>query len=261
MREKIKKVLRKIPYSDRTIFPIYALGRYCVNFIRFGTIDPVNHFVFKKHKLVYVVMPKVAQTAICNTCGNKEKKEYTKIKDLGIGEKKWKLSPEEKDYYTFTFVRNPFERLYSCHQSKYIADRDKYKRDILDFDYYMMGTWRKDPGFKKFVDKVCKMPDRLSDRHFKSQNLIANINAQTDIDYIGKYENLHEDFKKIQEKYGLDPLPHLNKSNNKKVDWRDSYTKEMVEKVYKRYKKDFELWYPNAKQELLDYIGNKSKSE
>jgi hypothetical protein len=252
----IKNYIKKRPWLLKLLFPLRQLQiflSYPYRLARYGAIDPREYFIFKKQQLVYLVNSKVAQTAIVNTCGNKNKEEYRGIRDKGLGEKKHHLSKEEQGYPLFTFVRNPFERLYSSYKSKYIADK-KYGKLALDFDYYMLGLIKKDKGFTHFVKIVSRIPDWASDRHFKSQySLIYRENRQS-LSLVGKYENLHSEFEELRTMFNLEPLPHMNKSSEKENEWMDAYTPELVDLVSKRYEEDLATWYPNAKDELLAHL-------
>lgn len=255
LKESVRKIIQTDNKFSIFIFTIYTFIKHIFSLIFRGSFEPAKFFIFKQKEIIYIVNSKVAQTSITNTCGTKIKEAYRGIKDPNLGIKKYGLNSHEKKMFTFSFVRNPFERLYSCHKSKLIADRSKYKREILDFDYYLLGIFRKDPGFEKFAKTVCKIPDRISDRHFKSQSFLLYKNRMKKPDYVGKYENLSNDFEPIRVKYGLENLPHLNSSEQgQKENWMDFYTPELVELVAKRYKTDLELWYPNAKKEILDYL-------
>jgi hypothetical protein len=254
----IKKIILEKSWLRKVIIPIYLLCKYPFLIYKYGTVDPPQYFVFKQKKLIYLVNSKVAQTAITNTCGNSIKKEYSKIKETHLGEKTYKLSKKETDYYSFTFIRNPFERIVSCYYSKYISDKIKYKKEILDFDFYLLGYIKKDKGFATFIKKISHIPDFLADRHFKSQWALIYSHNKLSLDFIGRYENLEQDFEHIQTTFSLDPLPHLNPSG--KNDWRDSFTQELVTLVAKRYKKDLETWYPNAEKELRTYLQKKKES-
>lgn len=74
--------------------------------------------------------------------------------------------------------------------------------------------------------------------------------------FIGKFENLTEDWKILQEKFGFADLPHKNATS--KDDWRDYYDVKTAKLVYKIYKKDFETFgYEDEYQKLLKYLENK----
>lgn len=256
LKHTIKEWIIKRKGLALKVMPLYAFFKYPIHLLQYGTIDPPEYFIFKQKKLIYLVNSKVAQTAITNTCGNSNKTEYSGIAEKHLGEKKFKLSGEEQGYFAFTFVRNPFERLASCYQSKYIADREKYNKPYLDFDFYMLGIIRRDRGFENFVKKVARIPDRFSDRHFKSQHALVHRESKKELNFVGRYEKINEDFEKLRGQFDLDELPHLNKSETKKADWRDRYTPELVRLIAKRYRKDLDTWYPTAEQELLAYLAN-----
>lgn len=60
----------------------------------------------------------------------------------------------------------------------------------------------------------------------------------------------------IQEKFDVKALPHFNQS--KHGNWKDYYTKETAELVYKTYKLDFEKYgYEESYRELITYIKEK----
>lgn len=250
--DPIKQYILARPKLRNLIVPTYILLRAPYYLIRFGTLDVPEYFIFKGKDLIYLVNPKVAQTTIKNTCGNKHKKEYAGIQETHLAESKKVLSKEEKQYFAFTMVRNPFDRLYSCYCSKYIADKEKSLKEVLDFDYYLGGLIKKDKGFAHFVRMVSRIPDCLADRHFKSQHALIHRQSRTTIDYIGKYEQLADDFEIVRKRFDLEELPHLNPSGKK--DWRAAYTPELIDLVAKRYKKDLEIWYPDAEQDVREYI-------
>ncbi len=75
--------------------------------------------------------------------------------------------------------------------------------------------------------------------------------------FIGKYENLINDFEKNKEQFDLGEIPHFNPSG--KQNWPLAYTPELLEKVYYRYRKDFDTGYPEARVELLEFLNSQDK--
>ena len=75
-------------------------------------------------------------------------------------------------------------------------------------------------------------------------------------DYLGKFETINKDFVVIKEKYNLKELSHINPSKNKKS-YKDYYTPELVEMVYKRYKNDVKKFdYQKEYRDLQKYVSN-----
>jgi|TARA_B100000676_G_scaffold310529_1_gene377406 hypothetical protein len=146
-----------------------------------------------------------------------------------------RIPKNKRSYYVFTFVRNPYDRLSSCYRSKFnMEDESKFI-----YSNYLFGYLRNDDTFDQFVKKVCRIPDFLSDRHFKSQNNIV-FSPGTNVEYIGKVENLPGDFDDLKEKFGFLDLTHRYKTSGKTSE--ELYTDETREMVYKRFRKDFEVF-------------------
>lgn len=133
--------------------------------------------------------------------------------------------------FKFAFVRNPFDRLVSCYKNKLI------KEDYAPIQKGYGSLFYGGMPFNEFAKNICKVPDYLSDRHFRSQTSYLYENNNLIVDFLGKYENISEDFKIIQEKYNLDDLPHYNRSQNTK-DYKEFYSRDIIDLVYKRYKDD-----------------------
>jgi len=253
-KDKIRDAVLARPRLARFVMPIVVALRHVQNLMRYGMADPVAYYVFKGRQLVYLVNPKVAQTTITNTAGNPIKKEYSSLQEGDYGHKTRTLTADEQSGYLFTFVRNPYARLYSCYRSKLIADKVKYNRPYGDFDFYLFGYISRDEGFATFVRKITKIPYRLADRHFKPQHFALYTDNTLPIAYVGRFENLQDDFEPVRTAYDLDPLPHLNPSKTTVEDWRDAYTPELIDLVASYYEADLSMWYPDATKELRAHV-------
>ncbi len=116
-------------------------------------------------------------------------------------------------YFTFTFVRNPWAR-YVSHM---FWTNNKFNKNFkLDF----------------FINEKLSQYDFVKDDH-------DNIG----VDYIAKFENYEQELKNFCRKFNLnvntDNIPHLNKS--KKYDYKDFYTKDLIDKVYEKEHKIIDL--------------------
>ena len=146
-------------------------------------------------------------------------------------------------FYTFCFVRNPFSRFYSAYKY-YLRGGNlrkydlKYQKEIKKYQTFSNFV----KSFNGFIYK--------NNTHFIPQYLYIYKNNKCLVDYIGKFETLESDFEPIRKKYNFKKLPHLNKSGGNKDEWKDHYTKELADFIYEKYRKDFDLWYPNAYREL-----------
>ena len=109
-------------------------------------------------------------------------------------------------------------------------------------------------SFEAFIRSVSIIPDHLIDRHGRSQYYALGYDTDMVIDFVGKFENIEEDYKFIQHKFNLKPLQHAHKG--KYIDeWKKYYTKELAEMVYARYQKDFEVFgYQEDYQNFLVWL-------
>jgi len=204
-----------------------------------------SQYVFcRERNIIYVVLNKNACTSIRATMSeDPADRSNTVRKDL-------KTLPDNGNYFKFTFVRNPFSRLYSCYKDR-VVNHPSY------YDYYLGGYLCDTRSFAVFVRKINNIPVFLADEHFTVQYHRLYKQHGVALDFIGKYENLHKEFEPIRKKYRLNALPHLHKSHAHPVDWRDHYTRATAAMVYRKYKQDFDTWYPHAYDELIAYLDAK----
>lgn len=254
----LKHIIKSRPLLYRTLIALKIQFDYLKNTLVYRHLDPKRYFVFTNKKLVYLVNPKVAQTTIINTCGEENPQEYKGVTDRNKGYKTHNHRAVSDDDFVFTFIRNPFERIYSCWYSKYHADKEIYNKTFLGYNYYLFGLLKPPLSFEDFVRKIANIPDRVADRHFKSQYYLIEQENPHRLDYIGRIENFEEDFEPIRQKFNLEKPLHMNRSQKKANEWMQAYTPELVEIVYDRYRDTLEKWYPNARTDLLDYINQNS---
>lgn len=264
LRNEIKKFLVKMPVLHRIIFSIATFFVGCFYYIRYGHYDPREYNVSEEKKLVYLNNAKVACSSFKAGMFPIDAADDYSIHAATERFRQRSLNKEQQSYFKFTFVRNPYERLVSCYESKYHTDKDKHHRKVLYYDYYFFGCIRKDKGFTNFVRRICRIPDQFADRHFCSQyGLVYDTKKGVEtcvLDFVGKYETMAQDYQKIQERFSLKVLPHFNKSAKK--NWMDYYTLETAERVHNKYKKDFKKFgYEQKYEELIQYLKTKESRE
>lgn len=244
---------------------IHTIARFVFgvkNLILHGRMVTRKYLISKEKRIVYLINAKVANSSIKAAMYPGNTKDDNSIHYMIDSDmRKERLSPEELKYFKFTYVRNPYERLVSCYESKYHTDKKRWQRKLLEYDTYLLGYIRKDKGFDHFIRRVVRIPYCCMDCHFQSQyRLTHDSKGKKLVDHIGLYENLGEDFRQIQTKYGLKPLPHYNNSGGEKRDWRSYYTLETAELVHRKYAKDFACFgYEDSYRDVMEYIKNKEK--
>lgn len=232
------------------------------NIVVRGSYIPTEYYVLEDKKLVYVSIPKVACTSIKSAMFEPETdavnmNEYMTVHSRAEEFRTVKLTRQQKNYFVFAFVRNPFDRLVSCyedkvkrrvqHNGRYFFDT-AYNRQLL---HRLYGV-RFSPGmsFAEFLRTVAVIPDALADGHFKSQYSCLYRFRRRVPNYIGKFETIADDWRSLAERYGFRKLDQRNISN--RIDLLDYYeTLELVELAAERYTNDIRCFgYESEFQQL-----------
>jgi len=143
-----------------------------------------------------------------------------------------------RDYFKFAFVRNPWLRILSAWQDK-----------VVDNNYYGFSptVLARMQDFGSFVDYLATL-DLASDRcdqHIRMQTSLIDL---AHIDFVGRMENLHEDFALVCKQLGIAALLERHNAAKYAVEQRDKYfTQEIRQKLGKLYRADisvFNYTYP-----------------
>ncbi len=154
-------------------------------------------------------------------------------------------------YFTFSFVRNPWSRSVSLYR-------------FLGYDRKM--------DFKKFL--LHELKNRLveEERWFvgPQSDFLCGDDGRILVDHVGRFENLQNDFDAVCDAIGipLTRLPHINASSGKNYatvsrarkiissilfthsrsqkrnhdHWKDYFDKESIDCIYRLYERDIELF-------------------
>lgn len=144
------------------------------------------------------------------------------------------IRKEHSGVFIFSFVRHPYERIYSCYKNK--VGEPNIKRNI--FDCHGINF---DDNFDTFVEKICDIPDIESDRHFRSQSWFLMNDSILIPDFVGKLENVASDWATLIQRFNLPPLPHINTTPKTK----NVLSKRNKLLIQKRYHDDFTHFYNN----------------
>ena len=169
-------------------------------------------------------------------CQCRKKGIYRYVEDI-INDEKY------KEYFKFTFVRNPYTKIisawnYSTNFSKiseqFYKDSDILHQDLYEFDEFIregMNTCTDYSYFHSFITQT--------DHLINSENKI-------DLDFIGKYENLKEDFITVLKKLNINEFDHIGNKFDVPLNYSiktkpNSYylTKDNISIINKYFEKDF----------------------
>lgn len=206
----------------------------------------VNH----EKKFVFLHIPKTAGTSVGTTL-NKNFGIYDPYEGFGIHHDE--LTEEIlEEYFVFTFVRNPWDRLYSHYKfrkwmNKFVsfdfAVRHLDEAYKLRFEYDVEMNTPTLTSAKERADWYGEYVHIPSQVEFLKGKYNDNLNKIPYIDYIGRVENLNEDFKYVCNHLGLkySDIPHLNKSEGSKH-YREVYTEDLRDFVAAKYQDDIEMF-------------------
>ena len=135
------------------------------------------------------------------------------------------------DYFSFTFVRNPWERaisfFFKFRSSLYDSPRD-----------WIISNQNKE------IPKHTQPNKHISSKEFK-KNLIpsqSHFIQGVNFDFIGRFENLQHDFNFVCKTIGVPKrsLPRLNALSY--GSYKDYYQHDTVEIIRTKYKKEIEMF-------------------
>ncbi|MCZ0811369.1 MAG: sulfotransferase family protein [Pseudomonadota bacterium] len=145
--------------------------------------------------------------------------------------------------WTFTFVRHPVARLYSCWNNKVIENT------ALSPAFERMGV-RTGMSFADFVRAVGDTPDDRADIHVCSQAAILEFRGKPVADFVGRLESIQADWARINQEIetrtGIAPgrMRRKNVRGMTMPDVAESLPDDVLARIRRRYARDFALFYP-----------------
>ncbi|GEM_PF-55872 len=195
--------------------------------------------ISEKHNFIFVHIQKTAGESIATVLREHipdvmpllNKHDFAIKGKKAIGKEQW------TKYYKFAFVRNPYDRLVSWYS---MAVNMGPRNRLWE---YMLKNSRNFEEFIKNCTQTIHDYDGEKNCFYNQLRYLTDEEGNMIVDFVGRYENLKEDFKKICGIIDLPQvkLPHI-RHKSKHTHYSAYYTPEMREIVAQRYAKDIEFF-------------------
>jgi len=203
-----------------------------------------DYWYLPEDNLGYIQIPKVASRSIriafmthvsgedASGFSKEQQQAFAKRHSAHVAQKD--IRKQTPDAFIFSFVRHPYERIWSCYKNKVsnpVSEKNIFACHNISF---------KD-SFDTFVDKICDIPDTEADRHFRSQSWFLMNGNQRLIDFVGRLENMNDDWETLRQRFNLPEIPHHNATSQTSV----SLSERNKKLLQQRYHNDFTNFYEN----------------
>ena len=184
-----------------------------------------------KHKCIFIHIPRCGGTSIeIAMYGKNWFYVESSTKHLIASTAKNIYKPYWNDYFKFSFVRNPWDRMVSLAKYPTAYKLNLNKGKLVGFEEH----------FKEFPEiEVDKRSKSLNDTFYPIKNSVYLNILNVELDFIGRFENLNEDFEFIYKSIGdIPPLltnDLMHRSYHKHyTEYYDDETREIVAQKYAR---------------------------
>lgn len=199
--------------------------------------DGYTYKPYDDYRCIFVHIPKAAGMSICRSLFGNLAGGHATLADYQII-----FSRQEfNDYFKFTFVRNPWDRVFSAYSFLKKGGATEYDREWAP-------KLARYETFVDFVKNGLHTPCMVKKLHFRPQHWFLDVpcNPDVSVDFIGYFENIQQDFEFIKRRLRLDHDPVLKHENptsrETNLDYRDFYTDETRDIVGQFYREDIERY-------------------
>ena len=189
--------------------------------------DPHPIIRVNNQDVIFVHILKTAGTSVINAVGQ-EFKLHLPVTEIirRVGEDDFNNS------FTFSFVRNPWDKVYSHYKYNVKTNQHLMKTNPIDFNIWVKKCFGNEKDYFYYHRQI-QFTDQLT--------WLKNHKGKIAVDFIGKFENISEDFIIIQKNLKLkEGLPHLNKTQ--KISYREQYNQESCDIIAKAFKADIDYF-------------------
>lgn len=210
-----------------------------------------------KIPIIFVHIPKTAGTSIKKYIGKNNLNDLVHMK---LSEMKNYFYDKEKrynkikfrDYFKFTVLRNPWERMVSIYEYRKETSKKSYWQNIRKKNYNFN-------EFLKYFLDLFGLEELISRGNYLKY---ITLNKKIKVDYAINFHNFEKDFKVIKKiKIGKKNLIQKLRKSNKK-DYRKYYNSESLDLINDIHKDDIEIFkFDFENTSFMDLSSIKNKCE
>lgn len=189
--------------------------------------DPNPVIQVNGQDVMFIHILKTAGTSVINAIGQ-EFKLHLPVTEIirRVGRESFENS------FTFSFVRNPWDKVYSHYKYNTKTNQHQMNTKPIDFNLWVKKCFGKEKDYFYYHRQI-QFTDQLT--------WLKDENNDIVVDFVGKFENISDDFNIIKEKLNLSQgLPHLNKTVS--VNYRHQYNQESCDIIAKVFEADIEYF-------------------
>ena len=184
------------------------------------------------HKFIFTHIPKTGGSSVHSSLNDYFESGQRMHNDLEKDLKKC-----SNDYFKFAFVRNPWEQVVSAYHYVWYSD-------IME--WWRVGSRSKPWSFKKWIKSrhFTRPNGWKKNRCYRGNQLcwISTRDGDLLADFIGRFENLQEDFNIICDKIGIPQQELQHKNATKHKCYTEYYDDETRKIVAEKYAEDIEYF-------------------
>lgn len=186
---------------------------------------------FDRLESIFVHVPKTAGVAVADALFGEQPGHYTARYLQTV------YGRDFRRYFTFAFVRNPWDRLYSAYR------------------FLLRGGWHPDEGrwadenvrpyrdFSDFVVRGLVRPEVSNHLHFLPQtHFLRGWTGEVDLDFVGRFERLEDDLRLIAARVGRPDARLAKRNAGPPTDFRAVYDRASRECARRVYRDDITLF-------------------
>lgn len=195
--------------------------------------------IYPAHRAIFVHVPKTGGSTISTLLRHerllglkRNDPDPRTHKHATLFEHMAALGDEADDYFKFSFVRNPWDRLVSAYH--YVVER-------------RTGEFPAVAAHKSFADfaaAISRRPEEfLESDYFRPQSsFLIDDAGNMPLDFLGKYETFEDDLQTVLTRLGIRRTLMQHRKRSKHSDYREYYDAGMRDAIAEIYRKDLEAF-------------------